>query len=129
MRSPGIRTLSKIRLAGGAALDAELALLLTEGEALVGLLDDERADVVAAGAVGVGDGEDRVVLGHTGVGDPRLLPVEDPVVAVLLRAALHRSGVGAGLALGQSVGEAGLTTGQRREVLALDLLGAAEHDG
>ena len=73
----------EVQLAGRAALDAELALLLAEGEARVGLLDDEGADVVAARAVRVGHGEDGVVLGDTGVRDPRLLAVEDPVVAVL----------------------------------------------
>ena len=39
-------------------------------------------DVVAALAVGVGDGEHGVELRDTGVGDPRLLPGEHPVVAV-----------------------------------------------
>ena len=63
----------EVQLAGRAALDAELALLLAEREARVGLLDDERRDVVAARPVGVGDGEHRVVLRDAGVGDPRLL--------------------------------------------------------
>ena len=109
-------------LAGGAALDAELALLLAEGEARVALLHDERGDVVAALAVGVGHGEHRVVLGDTGVGDPGLLAGEHPVVAVTHRAALHRGGVGAGLALREPVRERGLPRRERGEVAGLDVV-------
>ena len=118
----------EVQLAGGAALDAELALLLAEGEALVGLLDDERGDVVAARALGVGDREHRVVLGDTGVGDPRLLAGEHPVVAVADGLALHRRSVGAGLALGQAVGERRLAGCERGEVALLDVVAAGEDE-
>ncbi len=114
------------QLAGGGALDAELALLLPEGEAGVGLLHDEGADVRATPAVGVGDRQDGVVLGHTGVGDPRLLAVEHPVVAVGGGAGAHRGRVAAGLTLGQRVRERGGTLGQRAKVLLLQLLRAGE---
>ena len=127
-RSPGMRVRSKMQLAGGAALDAELALLLAEGEARVVLLDDERRDVVAALAVGVGDREHGVELRDTGVGDPRLLAGEHPVVAVAHRAALHRGGVGAGLALGQAVGERRLPGGERGEVAALHVVVRGEDE-
>ena len=115
-------------LSGGRALDAELALLLAEGEALIGLLDDEGGDVASACSVGVGHGHHRVVLGLSGVGDPGLDPVEDPVVAVAFGAGLHRCGVGSGFALGQTVGEACFTCRYGREVLLLDLFAAAELD-
>jgi hypothetical protein len=40
----------EVQLTGRAALDAELALLLTEGEARVALLDDEGRDCCRRGA-------------------------------------------------------------------------------
>src|SRR4051812_44212899 len=43
----------EVQLAGRAALDPELALLLAERESLVGPLDDEGGDVAATWAVGV----------------------------------------------------------------------------
>ena len=80
----------------------------------------------AAPAVGVGHREDGVVLGDTGVGDPRLLAVEHPVVAVGRGPGAHRRGVAAGLALGQRVGERGGALGQGAEVLLLQVLRAGE---
>ena len=124
-RSPGIRQFSKCSSRVGRALDAELALLLAEREPGVRLLDDERRDVAAAPAVGVGHREHRVVLRDAGVGDPRLLPGEHPVVAVRPRPGLHRRGVGPGLPLGQAVGERRLAPRQRRQVLRLDLVADA----
>ena len=79
-------------------------------------------------AVGVGHGEDRVVLRDARVGDPRLLAVEHPVVAVRPRPGLHRRGVGPGLPLGQAVGEPRLAPRQRRQVASLDLLRPREDD-
>ena len=119
----------EVQLAGRAALDAELALLLAEGEPLVGLLHDEGADVGAAPALGVGHREHRVVLGDTGVGDPGLLAVEYPVVAVARGAGPHRSGVAAGLALGQAVRERGRSLRERSEVALLELLRPARISG
>src|SRR5699024_3651369 len=114
------------QFASRRALDAELALLLSEGEALIGLLDDEGRDVPSPRTVGVGDGHDRVVLGFAGVRDPGLRSVEDPVVAVAHRPGLHRGRVRAGLAFGQAVGEAGFSRRDRRKVLLLDLVAAAQ---
>ena len=48
--------------------------------------------------------------------------VEHPVVAVTHRAALHRGGVGAGLALREPVGERGLPRRERGEVAGLDVV-------
>ena len=118
----------EVQLAGRAALDAELALGLAEVEALVALLDDERRDVAAALAVGVGNREHGVELRLAGVGDPRLLAVEEVVVAVLGRPGAHGGGVRTGLALGQAVGEHRLAARHGRQVLALDLLAAPEDD-
>ena len=62
-RSAGMPAVVEVQLAGRAALDAELALRLAEGEALVALLHARtRVMFAAARAVGVGDREHRVVL-------------------------------------------------------------------
>ena len=122
----GNAAIVEVQLARGTALDPEFALLLAEGEALVGLLDHEGGHIVAARTVGIGDGQDRVVLRDTGIGDPRLLAVEDEVVTVRLRPTLHARGVRAGLTFGQPVGESGFSTCQRREVRGLDRFGSAQ---
>ena len=57
-----------------------------------------------------------------GVGDPALHAVEDPVVAVAHGPGLHADGVGAGVGLGEAVGEAALAGGELAEVLLLQLL-------
>jgi hypothetical protein len=75
--------------------DAELVFLLAHGKALEAALDDEGGDALVAGG-GVGIGKDDVDPGLGAVGDPQLASVEDPVVAVTLRARGEREGVGAG---------------------------------
>src|SRR5690606_27472391 len=107
------------------ALDAELALLLPEGEALVRLLHHEGGDVATARSLRIRDGHDGVEVGDARVGDPGLHAVEAPAVAVAHRTGLHGRGVGAGLTLGESVGEA-VALRQPREVLLLDLLTATQ---
>ena len=89
-------------------------------------LDQERAD--AARALVAGAREHDVGLGVAGVADEALLPVEHPRVAVALGAHLERGGVGADRGLGQRVGAVALAAHQRREPLALLLLGAGEQD-
>ena len=46
--------------------------------------------------VGVGSGQDEVVVGDPAVGDPHLLAVDDPLVPLLLCLSLHSGHVGAG---------------------------------
>ena len=60
----------------------------------------------------------RVVLRHARVGDPALASVQHPAVAVAHRPRLHAAGVGAGLRLGQRVGEHRVAPGDRGQVLA-----------
>jgi hypothetical protein len=115
------------QLARGAALDAQLPLLLTEGEALIPLLHDERGDVPPARAVRIRHGHDRVEVRLPRVRDPRLHTVEHPAVAVAHGLRLHRCGVGARLALGEPVGER-TALRQLREVLLLDHVVAAQND-
>ena len=56
---------------------------------------------LAGGALGVGVGsrQHKVKVGHTTVGDPHLLTVDDPLVALLLGLGLDASHVGAGSGL------------------------------
>ena len=116
----------EVDLAGGAALDAELLLLGTEGDALVALLDHERRDAAAA-RLRVGHGHHGVELADAGVGDPALHAVEDPLVAVAHRPRLHGDRVGARLGLGQAVGEAALAGREPAQVVLLQLLRAGDH--
>ena len=116
----------EVDLARRAALDAELLLLGAERDALVALLDHERRDAAAA-LVGVGHRHHGVELADAGVGDPALDAVEHPLVAVAHRAGLHGDRVGAGLGLGQAVGEAAVARREPAQVVLLQLLRAGDH--
>ena len=81
-----------------------------------------KAEMPAGPGGRVGDGEDGVVLGDAGVGDPALHAVEHPVIAVAHRPGGHRRRVAARLRLGQAVREHRLAGGDRRQVALLELL-------
>lgn len=117
----------KVEDAGAAGADAELLLLLGDGEALGALLDDEGGDaLVALGRVEVG--EDEEDAGLHGVCDPHLGAVEDEAVGGLGGTGGHGEGVGAGHGLGEAEGGDGVG-GQARQEGALDVLGAPFQDG
>ncbi len=115
----------EVDLAGRGALDAELLLRGAEGDALVGLLDDEGADALAA-LLGVGHGHHRVVLAHARVGDPALHAVQDVVVAVADGLRLHAGRVRARVRLGEGVREHRVALGERGHVPLLQVLGTRE---
>ena len=100
----------EVQLRGGRALDAELALLRPDREALVVLVHHERRDAVGA-LLGIGRRHHRVPGRLAAVGDPRLAAVENPRVAVRPRPGAHRGRVAAGLALGQCIRRHRLTGG------------------
>ena len=61
-------------------------------------VDDEGRDAARAGRL-AGAGEHHVEVGDAAVGNPGLLAIDHRVVALDMRAALHRGDVGAGLRL------------------------------
>ena len=67
---------------------------------------EERGDPVAVAGLAGRAGEDQVVLGLVDAGVPRLLAVDDPLVAVALGVRLHPRRVGAVLRLGDPEREA-----------------------
>ena len=114
-------------LAGGAATHAHLVLKLADGQALGVLRDDEGGDALVAGR-GVGLGEDYVVVGDAGVGDPGLAAVEDPAAVVGGdHGGLDAGRVGARAGLGQAEGE-DLALGGLGQILVLLRLGAVVED-
>ncbi len=111
-------------LAGRARPDAQLVLDLAGLDALPRALDDERRDA-AVGGVGVGLGEDELVVGLGGVRDPVLLAVQQiGAVGLADRGGQHRRHVGSGGRLGQAEAAELLALRHRLEVLALLLLAA-----
>ena len=116
-------------VAGGAAADTHLLLVLAGGEAGEGALDDEGGNAVVALAL-VGHGEDDEGGGNVAVGDEALAAVEDVVaVLVLDSGGLLAGGVGTGAGLGQTE-RADLAAGQKvRQILHLLLLGAVLENG
>ena len=63
-----------------------------------GTAEHRQALVLGAARVGAADEQD--VVGDVGLGDPRLLAVDDVAAVAALGAALQRADVGAGLGLG-----------------------------
>ena len=116
-------------VAGRAASDTHLLLVLTGGEAGEVLLNDEGGDAVVALAL-VGHGEHDESGGNVTVGDEALAAVEDVVaVLVLDSGGLLAGGVGTGAGLGQTE-RADLAAGQKvRQILHLLLLGAVLENG
>ena len=80
--------------------------------------DEEAADAL------VGASPDDRHVGDRAVGDPHLLSVQDPVVAVTPRAGTHRAGIRSGVGLGQTEAPERLPSGHRREPMLLLLLRA-----
>ena len=74
---------------------------------------EERGDAVAVAGLAAGAGHDHVVLRLVDAGVPRLLAVDDPLVAVAHRRGLHVRGVAAVVRLGDAEREA--ATCPRRE--------------
>ena len=115
----------EVEFGGRRALDAELLLQRSDGEAGSSLMDHERGDAVGA-LIGVGDGHDGVPGGFAAVGDPALAAVDHPVVAVEAGTGLHRRGIGACFTFGKCVGGHRLTRGDGRQDLPLEVVGAVE---
>src|SRR6476646_7260523 len=113
------------RRAGRRALDPELVLELAGVEAGRVLLDHEGA---GAAILAVGGGEDDVEVGDRRVGDPGLLAVDHPLVAVAHRAGPHRRRVGARLGLREREGRRPLAAGALRQPALFLLLGAEQLD-
>ena len=85
-------------------------------------------DALGARCLGVGLREDHVVVGHAEVGDPVLLAVDHPLVAVALGAGAHAAGVGAGGGLGERERAGPLAAREPRQDALLLLVGAEELD-
>ena len=96
------------QVAGGAAADTHLLLMLALSEAGVGLFHDEGGDLLHGTATLVGglagDGDDDEGIGHVAVGDEALGAVEDVVLAGLVQysGGLLALRVGTGAGLGQA---------------------------
>ena len=115
-------------VAGGAAADTHLLLVLAGGEAGEGALDDEGGNAVVALAL-VGHGEDDEGGGNVAVGDEALAAVEDVVAVLILDSdGLLAGSVRAGAGLGQTE-RADLAAGEKvGQILHLLLLGAVLED-
>ena len=72
-------------------------------------VNNEASEGLPGGAlgVGVGPGEDEVEVGHSSVGDPHLLTVDDPLVSLLLGPGLDPRNVTPSTGLGDSCREIG----------------------
>jgi len=123
------------QVAGRAAADTHLLLMLALREALVVLLHDESGDLLhgAAALVGglAGDGDDDEGISHVAVGDEALGAVQDVVLAGLIQhsGGLLALGVGTGAGLGQAESADLLAGAQVGQILHLLLLGAVLKDG
>src|SRR5690606_35945875 len=99
-----------------------------DADALAVAADHERGDalVLERRVDGRKPGEGPRVAG---VGDPALLPVEDPAAAFLLgQARLHPGDVGAGVGLRAGVADEPELLGQRPQPALLLLLAAGDHE-
>ena len=81
------------------------------------------------GTVGIGAGEQNAVVGIMRARGPDLLAVDDPVVALLLRARAQARDVGAAGGLGEQLAPDFFAGGQRRQIGALMLLARERHHG
>merc|ERR1712156_985618 len=90
---------------------------------------DEPSERLTSGALGVwvGSRQHEVVVGHTSVGDPHLLAVDHPLVALLLRLGLHSTHVAAGPGLGHTISTHQGLLDQSAQVLLLLLMVAGDH--
>ena len=116
------------QLAGGAAADAHLLLLLTNGEAGEVLFNYKGGNALGAGGL-VGHGEYDINACIAGIGYEYLGAVEHIVVALKHGGGLLTGGVGTGAGLGQTE-RADLAAGQQvGQILHLLLLGAVLKNG
>jgi hypothetical protein len=77
------------------------------------LLGEEHGQAAVIGRVGHGARQNRHHMGPRGMGDPRLVAVQDPVAVVILhRLRAQAAEVGAGVGLGEDGGRQDLTAGQ-----------------
>ena len=123
--SCGTRTSSKVGEPVGEPLIPSLCSSLPRSKPGAVRLDDEGA---GAAVLAVGGGEDHVEVGDAGVGDPVLLAVDHPFVAVAHGAGPHRGRVRARLGLREREGRRPLAAGALRQEALLQLLGAEELD-
>ncbi len=118
----------KNQIAGGAAANAHLLLVLTHGEAGEGFFHDEGGDTMVAGLL-IGHGEHHKGVGHGAVGDKALGAVKYIVVAIQHSHGLLAGGVGSGAGLGKAESADLLAGKQVGQILLLLLLGAVLKNG
>jgi hypothetical protein len=115
-------------LAGGRAAQAHLVLELADRDARPVPLDDEGTDApVSGGRIGLG--EHGVDVGDARTRDPRLAPVQHPLVAVADRPGRHRGGVASGVGLREAVARLLFPRDDRREDALPELIGAVGEEG
>ena len=85
---------------------------------------DERGDAGALAGLAAGAGEDHVVGRVVQARVPRLVAVDDPLVAVAVGVGLHPRGVGAVVELGDAEREAAAVLGHARQPVGLLLVAA-----
>ena len=123
------------QVAGGAAADTHLLLVLTLSEAGVGLFHHEGGNLLHGTATLIGgltgDGDDDEGISHVAVGDEALGAVEDVVLAGLVQysGGLLALSVGTGAGLGQAERTDLLAGQQVRQILLLLSLGAVLENG
>ena len=91
-------------------------------------VEEEVGDALVLGHVLIGARQEDAVLRMMPLGRPRLLAVEQVVVALGLGLGLERGQVGAGVGLAEELAPDHLAAGDAGEVALLLLLGAVHHD-
>jgi hypothetical protein len=76
----------------------------------------------------VADREHDVEVGDTGVGDPALGVVDDPLVAVTAGGGAHRRGIRSGVGLRQAEGRGPLAGRAPRQETPLEVVGTEQRD-
>merc|ERR1719341_2802309 len=105
-------------------------LLPAGGDAGGVCVHDEPCEGLAGRALGVGVGscQHKVVVCNSAIGDPHFLPVDDPLVALLLCLRLHSTHVAASPRLGHTIGAHQRLLDQPSQVLLLLFMVASDHD-
>src|SRR5262249_13473308 len=115
------------QLTGGAGANAELVLLLADGETIETLFDQERRDAaIALFRSDVCENDEQAGLGA--VGDPELAAVENEMVTALFGSGRQREGVASRPGFRKGVG-ANCVGDQPREIPAFLLLVCPRDDG
>ena len=102
-------------------------LLVTDSRCVGG--DDEEADALVLGGVGVGAGEEEAVVGEVEVPAPDLLADDDEVVAVAAGLGAQAGEVGAGIGFGEPLVESDVGARYGAEEALLLLLRTVHPDG